>query len=148
MPLRNRVSLLNEILKTLQILHPSIHQLQLLYFCGGRPVAFVIVSKIHFHLKHPQAYRSPAWIIDYQKIYLQAIFFGKIPENHAFKEGDYQESKSAHDHLVKSFVKYGFYTFKIPKINDRFLVLGIRHQKSRKAAIFTNNSYPANDFWF
>ena len=42
-----------------------------------------------------------------------------------------------------------FYTFKIPKINDRFLVFGIRHQKkSRKAAIFTNNSYPANDFWF
>lgn len=42
-----------------------------------------------------------------------------------------------------------FYTFKIPKINDRVLFLGIRQQKkSGKTAIFTNNSYPANDFWF
>ena len=42
-----------------------------------------------------------------------------------------------------------FYTFKIPRIRNRFLIFGIRHKKkSGKTAIFTNNSYPANDFWF
>ena len=66
-----------------------------------------------------------------------------------FQNGDYQESKLTYSYLVKFFVDMAFYTFKIPKIRNQFLIFGIRHKKkSRKRAVFTNIRYPANGFWF
>ena len=81
----DRVSLLSEILKTLQLLHPSIHQLQLLYFLRRQTSRFRDSLKIHFHLEHPQAYRSPAWIIDYQKYTFRLSSLVKSLKNHAFQ---------------------------------------------------------------